>query len=880
MLRNNYNATQDKRGLFERFLPTIWFNLKNGSDTHNGFLGAIKNEIDESNSDIIESYGDSFLDTATGNALDKWATTIGLTRKNNEIDDTLRNRIKKYITTERGTISGIISGIKDYFDDDDLAVEIYEPYTNIFYLNKSTLNGRDHLQGNYYRFAVIDIHISTTLDVNTLTDIVNKYKAAGIKVYFTYVPSLDGNYSIFIGFDDFSVQYIQPSVYKTFSLEDSTREQTYQVGDNFSEFTSEDEFTTNKDNLNSEKVLAGGNAGSPNATAGESIQINSQGQQNKLFNTEFSPDLSGWRSANAPDYLNYIDTSTFYNGSRVVHYNNGKSTRLDFQSQMIPIPDPNQTFSFSVWVKGQVYVMVEGFQTIDDSSITGSSWTNGTDWSDNYKDWTLLKINNKTLNVGKIGTAKYISFTLASNRTEFWAAQPMLVFDTTVSDYVQGNYNEVTPFFSDITSKIGTTIKYNDYSYYTLNSLATYRFNYDIPSLIQNKFSNSYKVPRNVKYLKFIFRKNPYGTNIGKVNIYDSSKNNINSAGKWITDNNSINGDNIYEPDKAYSINVLELDNIIDSFNYISMDGLYPGNVPVQILYSENNIDYSNLSYTDTDSLNSLVEVYSDDYQEVLKEIFENIKLNLTFLDIKKPSKVTVSLSDNSQSQTFNLDSKNMVCEYTPNYRDFAILDDKFVLTLQIKTNTNVDLNYSALILSGQPNSSDKLESSDVHSWVNYTINNDGRNLLLNSKLLYTSGLGNNAGKTTITVEPFDDTTNMWHLVAPQQSFDNAGIYIGNSSIKNGDSWALSFDIKGTGIWSSIGAQIEGSTVNTVVEPVTTNWSRLSSTGIKTKDGGSTVVYFNLTNSPLDVYIKLPKLEEGTIPTDWTPAPEDFSPTI
>ncbi|MCT0025121.1 hypothetical protein, partial [Weissella confusa] len=34
-------------------------------------------------------------------------------------------------------------------------------------------------------------------------------------------------------------------------------------------------------------------------------------------------------------------------------------------------------------------------------------------------------------------------------------------------------------------------------------------------------------------------------------------------------------------------------------------------------------------------------------------------------------------------------------------------------------------------------------------------------------------------------------------------------------------------------------------------------------------------MYFDTTDSPLDVYIKLPKLETGNIATDYTPAPED-----
>ncbi|MCT0026090.1 gp58-like family protein [Weissella confusa] len=39
-------------------------------------------------------------------------------------------------------------------------------------------------------------------------------------------------------------------------------------------------------------------------------------------------------------------------------------------------------------------------------------------------------------------------------------------------------------------------------------------------------------------------------------------------------------------------------------------------------------------------------------------------------------------------------------------------------------------------------------------------------------------------------------------------------------------------------------------------------------------------MYFDTTDSPLDVYIKLPKLETGNVPTDWTPAPEDIDSNI
>lgn len=168
---------------------------------------------------------------------------------------------------------------------------------------------------------------------------------------------------------------------------------------------------------------------------------------------------------------------------------------------------------------------------------------------------------------------------------------------------------------------------------------------------------------------------------------------------------------------------------------------------------------------------------------------------------------------------------------------------------------------------------------SDVKAQVD-GLSVGGRNLYLNTKALWTGGIGNNGSKVTLTLEAFDSTTNMWHLVAPQQAYNNAGIYFYNGAIQPGDNWALSFDVKGTGNWSSNGARIENSTVTKSVEPLTTSWARVSSTGKKVSAGGAVIFYFDLTNSPLDVYIKLPKLENGTMPTAWSPAPEDVDNKI
>lgn len=155
-----------------------------------------------------------------------------------------------------------------------------------------------------------------------------------------------------------------------------------------------------------------------------------------------------------------------------------------------------------------------------------------------------------------------------------------------------------------------------------------------------------------------------------------------------------------------------------------------------------------------------------------------------------------------------------------------------------------------------------------------------GRNLYLNSRVL-SDGYGIN-GNVMVTVEPFDSTTNMWHFVAAQGNGNAVGIYIfnyGNGKIPNNSDWAYSADFKGIGKVISFG--LEGSDISSIRGIIGNNWSRVSQTGHVNEPKFKTLVmYFDTRNSPLDVYIKLPKLEIGNVPTDWTPAPEDVQSDI
>ena len=150
-----------------------------------------------------------------------------------------------------------------------------------------------------------------------------------------------------------------------------------------------------------------------------------------------------------------------------------------------------------------------------------------------------------------------------------------------------------------------------------------------------------------------------------------------------------------------------------------------------------------------------------------------------------------------------------------------------------------------------------------------------GRNLYLNSKAIadYYSPLGN----PKVTVEPFDSATNMWHIVAEQGTWGVGGIFLTNyasGKIPDNSNWSYSADVKGTGKIFEFG--IEAGNKNPVVGTVRSEWSRVSQTGLVNNDNFKTIVmYFDNASSPIDVYIKLPKLETGKMPTPWSPAPED-----
>ena len=192
-MSNYEKANSDNRDVLERFLPAIYRKTTDGSDEHNAFLGAIKGMISTTESDLVENVKQIYLSKATGSFLDLYGKWVGISRSIDESDDDYRSRIEEYILTERATISGIIAGIRRELHDPDLPISIYEPWRNIFILNKSLLNGPDRIMGNFYRYAVIQVTVGKYVDKDTLNTIMMKYKAYGIYVFYVYSSAMTGD---------------------------------------------------------------------------------------------------------------------------------------------------------------------------------------------------------------------------------------------------------------------------------------------------------------------------------------------------------------------------------------------------------------------------------------------------------------------------------------------------------------------------------------------------------------------------------------------------------------------------------------------------------------------------------------------------------------
>ena len=240
---------------------------KDYEDVNYAIINSLETELTEVEKDTINSKAESSLKTATGEFLDTWGDWFNVVRREGEQDKEYRERIIKYFLLKRGTNNAIIDALRDYLNDYESEITIYEPFKDIFYTNKSDLNGKDHLMGEYYRFAIIDITIGRRFPIDII-EIINQFKPAGVKFYLTYDGSSnlpgDGiikmpsvfqeisrytNLDIFGGYDDITYGHVNLSNKKKTGVE--------YIDYGNGEIERVDIFRTNYSKMNSEHVLSG-----------------------------------------------------------------------------------------------------------------------------------------------------------------------------------------------------------------------------------------------------------------------------------------------------------------------------------------------------------------------------------------------------------------------------------------------------------------------------------------------------------------------------------------------------------------------------------------------------------------------------------------------
>ena len=162
------------------------------SDPNFAILDAIDGLLSDAEEETLNAKSQSYLNKATGDYLNVWGDWFGVTRKDGESDVNYRKRIIEYVNIPRGTNQALILAIQRYMYDGKpgaVGVEIYEPWRNIFTLNKSKLDGLDGLMGDFFRFAVIQVNIGEPFDED-LEAYLNGFKTAGVKMILNYDSSI------------------------------------------------------------------------------------------------------------------------------------------------------------------------------------------------------------------------------------------------------------------------------------------------------------------------------------------------------------------------------------------------------------------------------------------------------------------------------------------------------------------------------------------------------------------------------------------------------------------------------------------------------------------------------------------------------------------
>lgn len=158
---------------------------------------------------------------------------------------------------------------------------------------------------------------------------------------------------------------------------------------------------------------------------------------------------------------------------------------------------------------------------------------------------------------------------------------------------------------------------------------------------------------------------------------------------------------------------------------------------------------------------------------------------------------------------------------------------------------------------------------SSVVEVAGNVIDVGGANLFQGSQLFTGQAEVKSSQYVKSTIEDYDSTTKMLHLVSNGTANSSSGCYWRSPIIDSGTTWTFSADMKGSGRLSvmkrenSIGPYVLNSML-------TDSWTRYWNTGtLTTNSGGAWCIYFDDTTVKLDAYIKLIKVETGDTATPY-----------
>lgn len=599
------NANGDSRETLERYLPTAYKTIDDStSEVHRAFFGAIKNMLVTTEQELIENTKQVFINYATGSLLDLYGKWVGVSRNVSESDDDYRVRILYKITEGRATVENIINGIK-YTLGNDVSVSIYEPWRNIFILNKSLLNGPDNIMGLFYRYAVIQVMLDKYFTKSQLSYVLSQYKAAGVQVVFVYAESLLGSGGILalpldISYMDTVVDNKNPSFLKTVESINDLPNGDY--NENF--------FITNKSKFNSTDVLSGSNestykivygsvpskniagilSDSDNPTSTDDpydfiyqkskVDYSTIGGRNLLLGTQ------GWTGSNW-DYRGInINPSNTYN-SLVIAETGGAWNSPVYKVQNLGILKVGSTYTFSTWIRNTsdtdtlvspFYVSATAGWKSDGKTYTIKAHT---DWQHIYSVVTIIDDPTKTT-----AGIRWEAYSAVSNGKIQFAGYK-LEEGNVLTDWSPAPEDDpktyIYPYKQDLFTTLGKQDEVSESFNNSVNSYPTFSMNISDFLISKNYVPNSKDLYLGqVTELVLDLRYSPYG--LQSTNLIVKDENSQDISGLWYDDKENQIGTSSIKNDKSSSgIYHFKL-NTPSVLSYVELRDYYPNEGPLRTL--------------------------------------------------------------------------------------------------------------------------------------------------------------------------------------------------------------------------------------------------------------------------------------------------------